>query len=199
MEQHLVAWQYAFNAYNVSVEAHHFLQLEGRGVKAVVEELTARYGIDPALNPQIMKTKIDYYNDHLKVELYPGLRRLLDFIKEMELPIAVVTGGHRSRVKPVIDGYLDGYFDTVITEDDVKYTKPFPEPYLKAAKNIGVAANHCMVIENAPLGIRAAKEAGMGVIAVETTLQRQYLEQADFIAQDLHEVKKILHGQLGGD
>ena len=192
MDQHLKAWQYAFNKFNVSVKPQHFLQLEGRGVKAVVEELTKRYRIDPALNPRIMKTKIDYYKEHLKVELYPGLRRLLNFLKEQQLSIAVVTGGHRSRVQPVIDNHLSGFFDTIVTEDDVQNTKPFPEPYLTAAKIIDIPAGSCVVIENAPLGIRAARQAGMCVIAVETTLDREYLQEANYIADDLNGVKKIL-------
>jgi sugar-phosphatase len=73
----------------------------------------------------------------------------------------------------------------MITADDVENGKPHPEPYLKGAKLLGVSPAECVVIEDAPSGVRSAQAAGMKTIAVPTTYAVQDLQGADAIAADL--------------
>ena len=196
MQQHLEAWQHAFRKYNVYIDPQEFFHLEGRGVKSVVEDLSVKYGIDPALAPQLMKSKIRYYDSIYKAEFYDGFIPLLDFLSGQHMKLAIVTGGGRDRVQRLIDEYFRGVFDAVITSDDVQHTKPYPEPYLKAAEKLKVAPANCVVIENAPLGIRSAKRAGMHVIAIETTLDRQFLKEADQITKDMFQVRSALENLI---
>jgi mannitol-1-/sugar-/sorbitol-6-phosphatase len=67
----------------------------------------------------------------------------------------------------------------LVTSTDVKRGKPDPEPYLKGAQILGVPANDCIVIEDAPAGIRAGKAAGARVVALRTTASDAELQQAD--------------------
>ena len=67
----------------------------------------------------------------------------------------------------------------MITSSDVKVGKPDPEPYLKAAAKLGFAASDCIVVEDAPAGVRSGKAAGARVIAFLTTMDRRDLEDAD--------------------
>ncbi len=67
----------------------------------------------------------------------------------------------------------------LITTDDVEQYKPHPEGYLKAAKSLSVAPEHCVVIEDAPVGLQAASAAGMKSIAVATTYPASNLLTAD--------------------
>ena len=64
---------------------------------------------------------------------------------------------------------------TLVTASDVRRGKPAPEPYLVAAKRMGIAAERCVVVEDAPAGIEAARAAGMQVIAITTTHSREEL------------------------
>ena len=192
MEQHLEAWQHAFRRYNALVKELDFYQLEGRGVKAVVEILTDKYGIDPKFRQQILDDKVAYYNNKFQPEFYEGLLSILDLLKKEHIKMAVVTGGYRDRVSQIVNEYFDGYFSAVVTSDDVKRTKPFPEPYLKGATLLGVRPAQCLVIENAPMGIQAANKAGMKVLAVPTTLTKDYLHEADFIADGFVEIEEYL-------
>jgi beta-phosphoglucomutase-like phosphatase (HAD superfamily) len=64
---------------------------------------------------------------------------------------------------------------TLVTGDDVRQGKPAPEPYLVAAKRMGVAVARCVVVEDAPAGVEAAHAAGMPVIAMTTTHSRDEL------------------------
>ncbi|OLD21058.1 MAG: HAD family hydrolase [Acidobacteria bacterium 13_1_40CM_3_56_11] len=74
----------------------------------------------------------------------------------------------------------------LVTSTDVKNGKPDPEPYVKGAQILGVPANECIVIEDAPAGIRAGKAAGARVLALRTTASDAELQQAgaDWIVDD---------------
>jgi mannitol-1-/sugar-/sorbitol-6-phosphatase len=78
----------------------------------------------------------------------------------------------------------------MITSSDVKIGKPDPEPYLKAAAKLGFAASDCVVVEDAPAGVRAGKAAGARVIAFLTTMVRRNLEEAsaDWIVQNCSDI-----------
>jgi len=188
MEQHLEAWQYAFKDCGVKVEADDFYQLEGRGVKSVVDDLSAKFGIDPAIKPQLIEKKINYYKKIFKVEFYEGLFSLLAYLKNHNIKMAIVTGGDRDRVVALSQKYFDGFFSAIVTADDVTNTKPYPEPYLKGADLLGLEPKECLVIENAPLGIQAAKAAGINVIGVQTTVGAEKLRDCDIPAKDMNEV-----------
>jgi beta-phosphoglucomutase len=192
MEQHLEAWQHAFRKYDVFIDPQEFFHLEGRGVKSVVEDLTAKYGINPGLAPALMESKIRYYDTIYKAEFYDGFFPLLEYLSQEDVKLAIVTGGGRDRVQRLVDEYFQDVFACIVTSDDVQNTKPFPEPYLKAAEKLGVAPRDCIVIENAPLGIRSAKRAGMYVIAIQTTLGSEFLQEADEITQSMFEVRSAV-------
>jgi sugar-phosphatase len=68
--------------------------------------------------------------------------------------------------------------ERLVTCDDIKNGKPDPEPYLKGASLLGVSATHCVVVEDAPAGIRAGKAAGSRVIACRTTALEPELKDA---------------------
>ncbi len=76
----------------------------------------------------------------------------------------------------------------LVTADDVERGKPAPDPYLMAASQLGVAPEDCVVIEDAPAGVKAAVAAGMQVIALTTSHPRTELQEANFIIDDLLEV-----------
>jgi len=79
---------------------------------------------------------------------------------------------------------------TMITSSDVKIGKPDPEPYVKAAAQLGFSASDCIVVEDAPAGVRAGKAAGSRVIAFLTTMSRRDLEAAgaDWIVQNCTDI-----------
>jgi len=78
-----------------------------------------------------------------------------------------------------------------VTADDVENGKPHPEAYLKGAEILGAPPEACVVIEDAPAGIRSAKAAGMRVVAVATTHRAEQLREADVVVGALSEVRVI--------
>lgn len=85
---------------------------------------------------------------------------------------------------------------TMITSGDITRGKPDPEPYLKAAARLGYLATNCVVVEDAPAGIRAGKSAGARVIGFPTTSGREHLKQAgaDWIVRNCADISAAFDG-----
>jgi sugar-phosphatase len=122
------------------------------------------------------------------VVLLPGARQLLNILPPERWTIAT------SCTRPLAEVRLRAAGlpipKTMITSSDVKIGKPDPEPYLKAAAKLGFAASDCIVVEDAPAGVRAGKAAGARVIAFLTTMIRRDLEDAgaDWIVQNCADI-----------
>ena len=100
----------------------------------------------------------------------------------------MVTGTSRRNIEHHFGAWLQN-FDAIVTADDVKRTKPDPEPYLQALAKLGLDAAACVVVENAPLGVRSAKAAGLRVIAVTSTNPAELLKEADVIVEKVADVE----------
>ncbi len=96
----------------------------------------------------------------------PGARRLLSELDALDVPCALVTMSWRPLVDAVVEALAPLRFQAVITGDEVDNGKPHPEPYLLAAKALGVDIDQCVAIEDSPTGVASAGAAGCVVIAV---------------------------------
>jgi len=122
------------------------------------------------------------------VVLLPGARQLLNLLPPERWTIATSCTRPLAKVRLRAAGLPIP--KTLITSSDVKIGKPDPEPYLKAAAELGFAASDCIVVEDAPAGVRAGKAAGARVIAFLTTMIRRDLEEAgaDWIVQNCADI-----------
>ncbi|QYC42837.1 2-deoxyglucose-6-phosphate phosphatase [Nonomuraea coxensis DSM 45129] len=104
------------------------------------------------------------------VELMPGAAELLDAVRAEGLPAGLVTSSLAEIADAVLKAVGRERFDVVVTADDVTRTKPDPEPYLTAARLLGVEPVRCVVLEDSPSGVAAATAAGCAVVAVPSIL-----------------------------
>ncbi|WP_336208780.1 HAD family hydrolase [Nonomuraea sp. LPB2021202275-12-8] len=104
------------------------------------------------------------------VRVMPGAGELLDALRDEGVPVALVTSSLREIADAVLKGVGRDRFDAVVTADDVTRTKPDPEPYLTAARLLGVEPVRCVVLEDSPTGVAAATAAGCAVVAVPSLL-----------------------------
>lgn len=112
-----------------------------------------------------------------------GLPRLLERLEALGIPAGVATSAPLENVPHTLRELgLERRFGTVVRSDEVPRGKPFPDVFLAAARRIGVAAEHCLAFEDSPAGVRAAKAAGMGVVAVTTSFSAEAFRDhgADF-------------------
>ncbi len=192
MEQHYEAWQKAFAEQGIQLFPDEFFVLEGQGINTIANIIGKEKGLNQDQITQIMNRKLNYYNQFMKIEFYDHFPEMLHHLKHIKVPMGVVTGGTKSRVLKVIEDYFTGVFQSVVTVDDVKRGKPFPDSFIKGAEELGFLPSECIVVENAPLGIEGAKAAGNLVMAITTTLPAESLSKADYIVHDFHELEKKL-------
>lgn len=135
----------------------------------------------------------------------PGIVDLLSALAEADVPMAVCSGALRDEVElcsRVIG--VRSLFLTIVTAEDVAHGKPDPEGYAKALDQLrGITcrplpAHRCVVTEDAPAGIAAAKAVGMKVLAITSSYPPGPLGQADLIVDSFHDVTPATMEELTG-
>lgn len=111
--------------------------------------------------------------DRLREEVpwRPGALELLAELRSLGVPCALVTMSWRAMVDVVVAGLPEGSFDVVLSGDEVERGKPHPEPYLVAARELGVDVGDCVAIEDSVTGVASAFASGARTIAVPLVVQ----------------------------
>lgn len=120
----------------------------------------------------------------------PGARECIGIARRGRW--AVVTSGDRKLAAARLAAVGLPAPEILVTADDVTNGKPDPEPYQRAAGELAIPAAECVVVEDAPAGVLAAKRAGMTVLAVTTTHTAAALSHADLVFGTMHEVARHL-------
>lgn len=100
------------------------------------------------------------------VPLMPGARRLLAELVAHEVPTALVSASHRQIIDTVLRSLGPEHFTLSVAGDEVRRTKPHPDPYLLAATGLGADPARCVVVEDTATGVASAEAAGCRVVAV---------------------------------
>jgi len=96
----------------------------------------------------------------------PGARELLDAVGAAGLRTALVTSTHRNLVSRALETIGRDRFDVIVCGDDVQHTKPHPEPYLRALRELDIPAGSAVAIEDSPAGSTSARSAGIVTLVV---------------------------------
>jgi HAD superfamily hydrolase (TIGR01509 family) len=123
-----------------------------------------------------------------------GIRDLVRQLAGNGHSLAVASSGLKRIIEYTLNrGEIRDRFQAVVSADDVPAPKPSPEIYLEAARQIGIDPAHCAAIEDTDVGVRAAKNAGMFVIAFPTvTTASMNFDPADAVAQSSQEIRDVL-------
>ena len=125
-----------------------------------------------------------------KLTLQEGARGLIDELKSNGFLLAIGTSAPQANLAFMLEHTgVDDCFDAYVTGEEVSNSKPAPDTFLKAAEKLLLTPGRCIVVEDAVQGVQAGKKAGMKVVAVCTTRQREDLEEADLIVDSLGELK----------
>ncbi len=128
-----------------------------------------------------------------QIQPIPGLKELLEWLKEQELKIAITSGSHWDIVDEIleINGIKD-YFEVIVTGEEYETSKPNSECYLVTLEKMGLEGKEATVIEDSVAGIQAAKTAGCKTIGLMTYLSKEQLMGADVQLENHYEVLKYL-------
>jgi len=181
-DAHYEAWRSISATHGVAVTVDDYYSHFGRRNEDLLRECWLRAGKGELTHGQIVAL------DHEKEAAYrsivagrlpvmDGARELVASLRADGFRTAVGSSGPPANVALAIEGLaLENAFDAVVTGRDVKRSKPDPECFLLAAERLAVPPSRCVVFEDAPAGIAAAKAAGMRCIAITSkghTIERQ--------------------------
>lgn len=167
---YLDIWSKVFEKYGYKITKEVYISVMGRGRKKVKEIFMKNFGENMPIEEMYMEkdamlTKVIENNE---VPMKLGAYDLLKYLKENNYKIALATSARRDRVTKQIEGAeIKSFFDTIVCGDDILESKPNPEIFIKAACNLEVDKEKCIVIEDSPAGIEAAYNANMIGIHVE--------------------------------
>jgi HAD superfamily hydrolase (TIGR01509 family) len=183
------SWRHVFRSRGIVPDDSLIRAFVGRRGIDVHDLLKERVpGHDPA---ELMAATSEHFHAPHQPPLGPlaGAVELVRQIAAAGVPLALVTSAGRRYAEPTLAELgLHGLFSAVVTAEDVTVGKPDPEGYLAAARELGVPPAACVVFEDAPAGVAAAKAAGMYCVAVATTHPPEDLAGADQVVPDLTKV-----------
>ncbi|MGM0581116.1 MAG: HAD family hydrolase [Bacteroidota bacterium] len=143
----------------------------------------------------LAEEKEKIYRDLYSADLAPtdGLMEFLPLAKKAGLKMAVATSAITANADFTLDGLnIRNYFDAVIDSTMVTKGKPDPQIYLKAAEQLNISPENCVVLEDALAGIESAKRAGMDVIGLFTSLKKEELPDGLLMKiKDFHELNAL--------
>lgn len=168
MGLHYEAWKAALKPHGAHLPEGLYHSWGGRPAARIVESLNEMHGLllDPA---EILPVKEELFHGMLP-EVLP-IEPVISFARSMhgKKPLAVASGGGRKSVTATLEGLgILGLFDAVVTAEDYKRGKPFPDPYLEAARRLGVSPSECLVFEDTDIGKQSAMAAGMDCVLVDS-------------------------------
>lgn len=170
MPFHETAWRSALQEEGIEITSADVYASEGEKSETFAERMFLREkGRAPSVHElaRCLENKETAFRRVFSVRPMPGTMDVLKKLHALNTPLALVSGSRRIQERySELAGFLD-FFRTIVSGDDVTFGKPNPQPFRLAAERLRLPAEDCLVIENAPLGIQAAKAAGMQCWAVQ--------------------------------
>lgn len=188
---HLEAYNAVLAPLNVSVPMSVFkAQYLGKRGMQVSEEIVKDYAL-PLTPEKLHEQKRAQHETILQRRDLPVTAGLHDALRAMHalVPLALASNSNPNSIRIITERLeIKKYFSVLVSGSNVPHGKPAPDIYLKTAEELGVPAEECGVLEDSPVGIRAAQAAGMACIAITTTHGREELKEADVIIDRMNQV-----------
>lgn len=189
------AWEKVFADYGKELPFSDYVPLLGiKSADVVQHQLKIT---DVAGVARVLKEKFDYFVEFVHANpITPvlGAEIFLKSVAKYPVKIALATSSRQEKMNMVLT-QLDflKYFDAIVTGNEVANGKPAPDIFLKAAERLGLLPEECMVVEDGPIGVAAAKSANMKCLAITATHPADKLGNADVIIDtyELADFKEI--------
>lgn len=183
IEYHIQTWHKIINDMGRPITYQETkVECYGRNEELIERIFPGRFSLEERLALGAEK-EAKYREEFLpQLKLIDGLEDFLKHTKSIGIQLAIGSAA----VGPNIDYVLDNcnirsYFDTIVGSEDVSNSKPDPEVFIKCADQLGLAAHQCIVFEDVPKGVEAARNAGMKSYVIKTTH-----DEGDFVYLDGH-------------
>jgi len=185
----------------IEVQPDDFRPFIGAGAERYVLGVAEKYGVTIDVKEAAWRREQNFLRLLGENGLAP-LPGVLELIEEAtaapDFRLAISTSGAPTKAIPVIKavGLDTRDFDAVVTAADITRKKPDPEIYLVTAEKLGLPPRQCVVFEDAPAGVEAARNAGAYAIAVTNSTSAENLKHADRIVDSLTQISVYLLREL---
>ena len=185
-QYHLQSWLSFFERHGIHLtEAEYKEKVNGRVIQTILPKILGRSLSSDEIRTLGAQKEAEYRDLYQSaIQPTPGLVAFLQELQQKDIPRAIATSAPPSNVDFTLERTdLHAYFPVIVDDTMVVAGKPDPEVYLKAAEQLDMPPQRCVVFEDAIPGIQAGKSAGMRVVALATTHIREELQatEADYI------------------
>jgi len=183
--------------FGVNYHGEYHQDVLGVSYRLAVEFYKKMFGLSVS-NDEMMRRRGEIAADFFanRIDVFPSTKPVLQELRQMNLHLAVATSSVSASARPFLTRHgLAAFFEVVVTGEEVEHGKPHPDIYLSAAGKLGIAADACLVIEDALSGIAAAKAAKMRVAAIPDTRfvdPSDYKKEADYVLSSLKDVSALV-------
>lgn len=199
MAFHTKSWITFFARRGRDIDADEFFRTTaGRQGKEIIRSYMGEDLEDEAvatLNHEKEAVYRELYAPHRKA--VEGFEDLVADARSQGISLAVGTAAPPANVEFTLDGLdLRRHFDTVVGATDVARGKPHPDVFIEAARRCGAMPEHCIVFEDAPLGVEAARRAGMRCVVITTTLPAEAFAEFDNVIRIVDDFSQLSVDEL---
>lgn len=181
--------------YDVDVEDADISLTIGMDAFGTAAEVSRKYGVDMPGERfiELVRTIPDYYTEYPGIKSFPLIPELLSMLKERGMRIAIVSSTRTAHLHTALRRMgLESYPEAVIGGDSVSRHKPDPEPYLAGMDALGCTPEEAVAIEDSPVGLLAARRAGLNTIGFKGSVVEQDTSLADISISGYQELIEAL-------
>jgi HAD superfamily hydrolase (TIGR01509 family) len=176
-----------------TVKHEDFIPFFGTGEEGFFGGVASKYGIPYDNCGEAGQIYLEYAKlARENIGPLPGVKVFIELCKSRNIKLAVATSAMRLKLDINLEllGFESNTFDALVCGSDIVKNKPDPEIFITALEKLGIQPGECIVVEDSPSGVLAAKSAGMKCLALLTSFSPEQLKAADWIKTDLKEYPK---------
>ena len=189
-EADYLAWEKIFERYGKKLTYADYVPMLGIRSSDVIKHFLGFTNEDDA--KKILVEKFNCFVevvDEKPVQSVPFAGNILKAAFLSPLKVGLATSSRKEKMNLLLTQlqFIE-YFDAIVTGEEVFNSKPAPDIFLKAAERLGILPKDCLVVEDGPIGVTAAKKAGMKCLAITATTPREKLAEADLVIDTYKDV-----------
>ncbi|MCM8786119.1 MAG: HAD family phosphatase [Candidatus Omnitrophica bacterium] len=195
---HIIAWERVFKNYNIKLNKDDFAQGVGVEDRTFLKDLEKKGKIKKGLNLEklVFEKNMELIKivEEEDIKVSDKIREVLEFLKK-KYKIAIASNSDKRFVLKVLElSNICNFFNLIITRNDVKKPKPFPDIYTEVIKKLNLSAENLIAFEDSETGILSAKSSGIFCVGIPTTQPLEKIKIADIIVDELNlsNVKRVI-------
>lgn len=184
MAYHVEAWYKIFNDLGANITMEKMKEeCYGKNDEVIERIMPGTFNDQEKTAMSLAKEQAYQEAFRPKLKLIDGLDHFLEKAYQQNIPMAIGSAAIMFNIDFVLDGLnIRNYFSAIVSADDVKYSKPHPETYLRCAAALNMSPEDCIVFEDAPKGVESAQNAGMRTVVLTILHERHEFHQYNNIA-----------------